>query len=310
MNNKIVIALGGNALGSSPEEQINNCKITAKSIVKIIKKGYDVVISHGNGPQVGMISLAMNAGSITDNLPEMPFAECGAMSEGYIGYHLGKAISKELHINKIKKDCACIITEVEVDKNDEDFNNPTKPIGPFYTKEEAEKINKEKGYTMVEDAKRGYRRVVPSPQPIKILELNAIKKLMHQNVVVIACGGGGIPVVLQKGGYTGIDAVIDKDMTSSLLARNIDASVLLILTTVPKVLINYKKENEEEISTMTIEEAQKYIDAGEFAKGSMLPKVEACLKFVDSPNKIAIITSLDEAANALEGKNGTRITFN
>lgn len=163
---------------------------------------------------------------------------------------------------------------------------------------------------MVEDAKRGYRRVVPSPQPIKILELNAIKKLMHQNVVVIACGGGGIPVVLQKGGYTGIDAVIDKDMTSSLLARNIDASVLLILTTVPKVLINYKKENEEEISTMTIEEAQKYIDAGEFAKGSMLPKVEACLKFVDSPNKIAIITSLDEAANALEGKNGTRITFN
>mgnify|MGYP000033119743 len=196
MNNKIVIALGGNALGSSPEEQINNCKITAKSIVKIIKKGYDVVISHGNGPQVGMISLAMNAGSITDNLPEMPFAECGAMSEGYIGYHLGKAISKELHINKIKKDCACIITEVEVDKNDEAFNNPTKPIGPFYTKEEAEKINKEKGYTMVEDAKRGYRRVVPSPQPIKILELNAIKKLMHQNVVVIACGGGGIPVVL------------------------------------------------------------------------------------------------------------------
>ena len=186
MNNKIVIALGGNALGNSPEEQINNCKITAKSIIKIIKKGYDVVISHGNGPQVGMISLAMHAGNISDNLPEMPFAECGAMSEGYVGYHLGRAISKELYINKIKKDCACIITEVEVDKNDPAFNNPTKPIGPFYTKEEAERINKEKGYIMVEDAKRGYRRVVPSPQPIKILELNAIKKLMHQNVVVIA----------------------------------------------------------------------------------------------------------------------------
>ena len=265
MNNKIVIALGGNALGNSPEEQINNCKITAKSIIKIIKKGYDVVISHGNGPQVGMISLAMHAGNISDNLPEMPFAECGAMSEGYIGYHLGRAISKELYINKIKKDCACIITEVEVDKNDTAFNNPTKPIGPFYTKEDAERINKEKGYIMVEDAKRGYRRVVPSPEPIKILELNAIKKLMHQNVVVIACGGGGIPVVLQKGGYTGIDAVIDKDMTSSLLARNIDASTLLILTTLPKVLLNYKKGNEKEIDTMTIEEAKKYIEAGEFA---------------------------------------------
>lgn len=309
MNKKIVIALGGNALGGTPEEQMENAKITAKSIVKIIKAGYDVVVSHGNGPQVGMIALAMHAGSVTESLPQMPFAECGAMSEGYIGYHLGRAISKELYINKIKKDCACIITEVEVDKSDEAFNNPTKPIGPFYTKEEADKITKEKGYVMVEDAKRGYRRVVPSPIPIKILELNAIKKLMNQNTVVIACGGGGIPVVLQKGGYAGIDAVIDKDMTSSLLAKNLDAGTLLILTTVPKVCINYKTENEKEITQMTLKEAQEYIDNGEFAKGSMLPKVEACMKFVDSKDKIAIITSLDEALNALQGKNGTRITF-
>ena len=309
---RIVVALGRNSFGVTFPEQQTNVKKAAKAVADLVEAKYQVVITHSNGPQVGMIQTAMTefARLEPEDRTVAPMSVCGAMSEGYIGYHLGKAISKELHINKIKKDCACIITEVEVDKNDEAFNNPTKPIGPFYTKEEAEKINKEKGYTMVEDAKRGYRRVVPSPQPIKILELNAIKKLMHQNVVVIACGGGGIPVVLQKGGYTGIDAVIDKDMTSSLLARNIDASVLLILTTVPKVLINYKKENEEEISTMTIEEAQKYIDAGEFAKGSMLPKVEACLKFVDSPNKIAIITSLDEAANALEGKNGTRITFN
>lgn len=309
MNKKIVIALGGNALGGTPEEQMENAKITAKSIVKIIKAGYDVVVSHGNGPQVGMIALAMHAGSVTELLPQMPFAECGAMSEGYIGYHLGRAISKELYINKIKKDCACIITEVEVDKSDEAFNNPTKPIGPFYTKEEADKITKEKGYVMVEDAKRGYRRVVPSPIPIKILELNAIKKLMNQNTVVIACGGGGIPVVLQKGGYAGIDAVIDKDMTSSLLAKNLDAGTLLILTTVPKVCINYKRENEKEITQMTLKEAQEYIDNGEFAKGSMLPKVEACMKFVDSKDKTAIITSLDEALNALQGKNGTRITF-
>ncbi|MDO4375623.1 MAG: carbamate kinase [bacterium] len=309
MNKKIVIALGGNALGGTPEEQMENAKITAKSIVKIIKTGYDVVVSHGNGPQVGMIALAMHAGNVTESLPQMPFAECGAMSEGYIGYHLGRAISKELYINKIKKDCACIITEVEVDKNDEAFNNPTKPIGPFYTKEEADKITKEKGYVMVEDAKRGYRRVVPSPNPIKILELNAIKKLMNQNTVVIACGGGGIPVVLQKGGYAGIDAVIDKDMTSSLLAKNLDASTLLILTTVPKVCINYKTENEKEITQMTLKEAQEYIDNGEFAKGSMLPKVEACMKFVDRKDKTAIITSLDEALNALQGKNGTRITF-
>ena len=309
MNKKIVIALGGNALGNSPEEQIENSKITAKSIIKIIKKGYDVVISHGNGPQVGMIALAMHAGKSTENLPEMPFAECGAMSEGYIGYHLGRAISKELFVNKIKKDCACVVTEVEVDKNDEAFNNPTKPIGPFYTEEEAKVIEKEKGYTMVEDAKRGYRRVVPSPLPVKILELNAIKKLMNQNTVVIACGGGGIPVVLQKGGYAGVDAVIDKDMTSSLLARSIDADTLLILTTVSKVSLNYKKENEKEIDMMTISEAKKYIDNGEFAKGSMLPKVEACIKFVDGPNKTAIITSLEAAADALEGKTGTRIIF-
>lgn len=306
---KIVIALGGNALGKTPEEQLKLVQNTAKSIVEIVKEGHEVIIAHGNGPQVGMINLAMdfacenNAGT-----PNMPFAECGAMSQGYIGYHLQQSISEELRKNNINKDCITLITQVEVDKNDKAFNNPTKPVGMFYSKEDALKIEKEKGYTFVEDAGRGYRRVVPSPKPINIIELNVIKQLIENNNIVIAVGGGGIPVIKTENGYVGTDAVIDKDLSSAKLATQLNADILLILTAVDKVYINYNKENQESLDEITLEEAQKYIEEGQFAKGSMLPKVEACMNFVKSyPEGKAIITSLDNAREALLGKTGTVI---
>ncbi len=306
---KIVIALGGNALGKTPEEQLKLVQNTAKSIVEIVKEGHEVIIAHGNGPQVGMINLAMdfacenNAGT-----PNMPFAECGAMSQGYIGYHLQQSISEELRKNNINKDCVTLVTQVEVDKNDKAFNNPTKPVGMFYSKEDALKIEKEKGYTFVEDAGRGYRRVVPSPKPINIIELNVIKQLIENNNIVIAVGGGGIPVIKTENGYVGTDAVIDKDLSSAKLATQLNADILLILTAVDKVYINYNKENQESLDEITLEEAQKYIEEGQFAKGSMLPKVEACMNFVKSyPEGKAIITSLDNAREALLGKTGTVI---
>ena len=306
---KIVIALGGNALGKTPEEQLKLVQNTAKSIVEIVKEGHEVIIAHGNGPQVGMINLAMdfacenNAGT-----PNMPFAECGAMSQGYIGYHLQQSISEELRKNNINKDCVTLITQVEVDKNDKAFNNPTKPVGMFYSKEDALKIEKEKGYTFVEDAGRGYRRVVPSPKPINIIELNVIKQLIENNNIVIAVGGGGIPVIKTENGYVGTDAVIDKDLSSAKLATQLNADILLILTAVDKVYINYNKENQKSLDEITLEEAQKYIEEGQFAKGSMLPKVEACMNFVKSyPEGKAIITSLDNAREALLGKTGTVI---
>ena len=306
---KIVIALGGNALGKTPEEQLKLVQNTAKSIVEIVKEGHEVIIAHGNGPQVGMINLAMdfacenNAGT-----PNMPFAECGAMSQGYIGYHLQQSISEELRKNNINKDCVTLITQVEVDKNDKAFNNPTKPVGMFYSKEDALKIEKEKGYTFVEDAGRGYRRVVPSPKPINIIEFNVIKQLIENNNIVIAVGGGGIPVIKTENGYVGTDAVIDKDLSSAKLATQLNADILLILTAVDKVYINYNKENQESLDEITLEEAQKYIEEGQFAKGSMLPKVEACMNFVKSyPEGKAIITSLDNAREALLGKTGTVI---
>lgn len=306
---KIVIALGGNALGKTPEEQLKLVQNTAKSIVEIVKEGHEVIIAHGNGPQVGMINLAMdfacenNAGT-----PNMPFAECGAMSQGYIGYHLQQSISEELRKNNINKDCVTLITQVEVDKNDKAFNNPTKPVGMFYSKEDALKIEKEKGYTFVEDAGRGYRRVVPSPKPINIIELNVIKQLIENNNIVIAVGGGGIPVIKTENGYVGTDAVIDKDLSSAKLATQLNADILLILTAVDKVYINYNKENQKSLDEISLEEAQKYIEEGQFAKGSMLPKVEACMNFVKSyPEGKAIITSLDNAREALLGKTGTVI---
>ena len=305
----LVVALGGNALGKTPEEQLNLVKNTAKSIVDLVSEGHNVVVSHGNGPQVGMINLAFDysheKGSGT---PEMPFPECGAMSQGYIGYHLQQAIQTELKARNINKNCAAIVTQVEVDKNDPAFNKPEKPVGMFYSKEEAEKIEQEKGYTFTEDSGRGYRRVVPSPKPIKKVELGLIKDLLNSGNIVIAAGGGGIPVIKKENTYEGVPAVIDKDRTSSLLARELNADILLILTTVETVCLKFNTKDQTNIRNINIEEAEKYINDGEFAKGSMLPKVESCIDFVKyNENGLGIITSLECAKEALLDKTGTII---
>lgn len=302
---KILIALGGNALGKNPSEQLELVKKVSLIIVSLVEMGNEIVITHGNGPQVGMINLAFdNNNSLGFN---MPFAECNAMSEGYIGYHLQQSIANELRKRSINKSCVSVITQVIVDKNDKAFLEPTKPIGSFYTKEESERLSLENNYIYKEDAGRGYRRVVASPEPIDIVEKESINSLINAGNIVIAVGGGGIPVVNDNGILTGVDAVIDKDLSSSLLARLIDFDMLLILTNVEKVCLNYNKENEIGLDTLSVDDALKYIDDGEFAKGSMLPKIKACVSFVKQTNKQAIITSLLSAKDALEGKTGTLI---
>lgn len=305
---KIVIALGGNALGNTPEEQLELVKKTSKTIVDLVEEGNDVVVSHGNGPQVGIINQAMDyAASQNIGTPVMPFPECGAMSQGYIGYHLQQAIENELAARDVHKNVVTLVTQVEVDPEDAAFENPTKPIGNFYTEEEAKKLEQENGFKMKEDAGRGWRRVVPSPIPIKIVELETIRTLVDEGKIVISCGGGGIPVIKEDGNYKGVPAVIDKDNSSCRLAIDLDADMLMILTAVDKVCINYNKENQQELSELNPYDAHKYILEEQFAKGSMLPKIEACLKFVEQTNKQALITSLLNAKDALDGKNGTLI---
>ena len=306
---KIVIALGGNALGKEPKEQLDLLKGVAKIIVNLVKEGNSIVLTHGNGPQVGQILLAMDYSANGDaGTPSIPFAECGSMSQGYIGYHLQQCLQEELNKQGIKKDCATIVTQVLVDLNDRAFENPTKPIGMFYSKEEAEAIEKEKGYTFVEDSGRGYRRVVPSPKPIDIIEKGIISKLVDDDNLVIAVGGGGIPVVRGENGLEGVAAVIDKDRSAALLAREINADMLLILTAVDKVFINYNTPDQMALDELTIEEANSYIESGHFAKGSMLPKVEACMEFVKgNAGKKAIIGSLEKASEAINGTSGTVI---
>lgn len=308
MRKKIVIALGGNALGNTPEEQLDLVKTTAKSIVDLVEEGNYVVVTHGNGPQVGMINLAMEVSHQEIDSPEMPFAECGAMSQGYIGYHLQQSIQKELVRRNMRRNCLTVITQVEVDKEDDAFKNPTKPIGSFYSKEEAEKIASEKGYTMKEDAGRGYRRVVASPKPKKIVEIRTIKDLLKKGNIVIACGGGGIPVIKYRNGFKGVDAVIDKDRTSARLALDLKADMLLILTAVDQVYINFNEDDEEKLRKMTIKEAKEYIKEHEFSEGSMLPKVEACIDFASKSSGYAVITSLKKARSAINGKAGTVIS--
>ena len=303
MSKKLVIALGGNALGKNNKEQLELVKKTATQIVNLVKKGYEIVITHGNGPQVGMISSRMEK----ENENKIPFPECGAMSEGYIGYHLAQALKNEFTKKKMNKNCVTVVTQVLVNKEDKAFKNPTKPIGKFYTKEEAINLSEKTGDTYKEDAGRGYRKVVASPKPKQIIEIFAIKALISTGSIVIACGGGGIPVVLEKKELKGIDAVIDKDLTSALLAKEINADILLILTNIDKVCINFNRENQQELDVITTTEAQNYINKNEFVKGSMLPKVEACLKFVLNTNKKAIITSLDKAEDGIDGKTGTGI---
>ena len=305
---KVVLALGGNALGNSPEEQIKAVRKTAVSIVDLVEDGNEVIVCHGNGPQVGMINLSMEtAHNSNPQISNMPFAECVAMSQGYIGYHLQKAIKNELSKRNMKNAVSTIITQVKVDKDDEAFANPTKPVGLFYSKEESEKLAAESGYTFKEDANRGYRRVVPSPKPIDIIEKEEINTLIKKDFIVIAGGGGGIPVVENDGQLEGIGAVIDKDFTSEKLAEISDADLLIILTAVEKVCINYGTENEEGLDELNLSRAQKLIEEKQFAEGSMLPKVKACLNFIQSgEGKIALITSLEKAKEGINGLTGTR----
>ena len=306
---KIVIALGGNALGKGPQEQLTLLKSVATTIVNLVKEGNQIVLTHGNGPQVGQIFLAMDYSSNGDaGTPKMPFPECGSMSQGYIGYHMQQSILNELDRQGVKKECVSLITQVLVDSNDSAFQNPTKPIGMFYSKEKAMEIEKEKGYVFTEDAGRGYRRVVPSPIPKKIIEKDAITSLLDNGTIVIAVGGGGIPVINSGNGLKGVEAVIDKDRSGALLAREINADTFLILTAVDKVCLNYNTDNEIMLDSLTKEEVEKYIDEGQFAKGSMLPKVEACLDFIgESTSRKAIISSLSKAKEAIDGKTGTVI---
>ena len=307
MSKRIVIALGGNALGNTPYEQLKLVEETAKPIVDLIEAGNQVVIAHGNGPQVGMINLGMGtaaeAGAIKS---DMPFPECGAMSQGYIGYHLQNAIGNELAARGIKKDVATIVTQVLVDENDPAFQNPTKPIGAFYDKENAERIAAEKGYTMVEDAGRGYRQVVPSPKPVDVIEKHMVNTLISDGYVVITVGGGGIPVVRRNGKLYGTPAVIDKDFASAKLAELVKADALVILTAVDKVAINFGKPEEKWLDEMSIAEAEQYIKEGHFAPGSMLPKVKAAISFAETGGE-AIIASLENAGKAVRGESGTTV---
>ncbi|MRG75307.1 carbamate kinase [Limosilactobacillus reuteri] len=308
---KVVVALGGNALGKSPEEQLKLVKNTASSLIGLIAAGNQVVISHGNGPQVGAINLGMNFAAEHGKTAAFPFPECGAMSQGYIGYHLQQSLENELHRRWMNKSVATIVTQIAVDPNDPAFENPSKPVGDFYTKEQADEIAKEKGYTFKEDAGRGYRQVVPSPLPMKIMELDSIKTLIDADKLVIAGGGGGVPVIITDKGLEGVPAVIDKDRSSALLADKIDADKLIILTAVDHVYVNYGKPDEKALKRLNVAEAQKYMKEGQFAAGSMLPKIEACLSFVEGhPEREALITSLDGLDDALADKVGTVIRDN
>ena len=304
---KLVIALGGNALGSTPYEQLRLVTETAKPIVDLIEAGNQVVIAHGNGPQVGMINLAMSTAANAKAIKsDMPFPECGAMSQGYIGYHLQNSIQNELKARGIRKSVATVVTQVLVDENDPAFQHPSKPIGAFYSKEEAEKIAAEKGYTMVEDAGRGYRQVVPSPKPVDVVEKDMVNTLIDAGHVVITVGGGGIPVIEKDGKLLGVPAVIDKDFASAKLAELVKADALVILTAVDRVAINWGKPNQTSLERMTCAEAEQYCKEGHFAPGSMLPKVQAAMSFAKTGGE-AIIASLENAAATLRGESGTKV---
>ena len=309
MSKRIVIALGGNALGNTAAQQLELVSLTAKPIVDLIAAGNEVIIAHGNGPQVGMINLGLStaaeAGAIKS---DMPFPECGAMSQGYIGYHLQNAIGNELTARGLRKDVATVVTQVLVDENDPAFQHPTKPIGSFYDKVAADRIMAQRGCTMVEDAGRGWRQVVPSPKPVDVIEKNTVRALVDSGTVVITVGGGGIPVVRRNGRLVGTPAVIDKDFASAKLAELLNADMLIILTAVEKVAINFGKHDQQWLSDLTPELARQYIAEGQFAPGSMLPKVQAALSFAESaPGRVALITLLEKAKDGIEGKTGTRV---
>ena len=302
---RYVVSLGGNALGNNAEEQKLLVSNVAKYIVKLMKDGHEVVIVHGNGPQVGMINNAFNEAK---SVPDMPFPECGAMSQGYIGFHLQNALQNELKAQGVKRNVVTVVTQVVVDKNDPLFQNPSKPVGSFMSKEEAEKVAQEKGWTVKEDAGRGYRRVVPSPLPIDIEEKEVISTLVKNGDVVICAGGGGIPVIREDNKLTGVAAVIDKDYASALVAELVDADYLVILTAIDNVCINYKQPDEKKLGKASLSEMKEYLKGDYFAKGSMYPKVNACVKFLTNcPGKTAIIAALENAASAFDEKSGTII---
>jgi carbamate kinase len=307
---RVVIALGGNALQDvnlppTAEAQLQVIRQTAKHIVDILQQGYDVTLTHGNGPQIGRIVLQNEAAQ--EITPSLPFDVCGAMSQGMIGYLLQLAVGDELWLHKMDPRVVTIVTQVVVDPADPAFQAPTKPIGKFYTREEADRLRLAQGYAMVEDAGRGFRRVVPSPRPVKIIEIGIIRDLLGLGLIVITVGGGGIPVIEEENGtLSGIAAVIDKD--AEKLAEDIEADVLLILTSVRRVALNYGTPQECTLDRMTVEEARRYLAEGHFAPGSMRPKIEAAIQFVESgPGRKTIIAELSQAVQALEGKAGTWI---
>ena len=311
MGKRIVIALGGNALGNTLPEQMIAVKETAKAIVDLIEAGNNVVIAHGNGPQVGMLQKAM--AELTRSNPEKyipcPLSVCVAMSQGYIGYDLQNALREELLDRGIFKGVSTVLTQVEVDPNDPAFQHPTKPIGAFMTREEADKLVEERGYDVVEDAGRGYRRVVASPMPQSIVEIESIRDMVDAGLVVVACGGGGIPVFKTEGHHLkGAAAVIDKDFASCVLAEQLNADMLIILTAVEKVAVNFNKPDQKWLDELTPAEARRYMEEGQFAPGSMLPKVQAAVRFAESKHgRTALITLLEKAKDGISGKTGTAI---
>lgn len=310
---RIVVALGGNALGNTPQEQKEKVANAAKTIVNLVAQGNELIIAHGNGPQVGMINLGLSHSAAAGVIKaEMPFPECGAMSQGYIGYHLQNAIARELESRNISKNIVTLITQVEVDAGDPAFSNPTKPIGAFYTEAEAKhKMASDPESIYKEDAGRGWRKVVASPIPVDVVEKESILHLVNSGFLVIACGGGGIPVVKKADGdYVGVPAVIDKDYASECLAEIVDADYLYILTAVDRVNINHKQPDEKSLIQITCAEAEEYAKQGHFAPGSMLPKVKASVKFSSSKaGRKAVICSLDKADLAMTGDAGTIITM-
>jgi carbamate kinase len=316
MKKRIVIALGGNALGDNLKEQMTAAQITAAAIVDLVEEGHEIAVVHGNGPQVGMIETAFEtAARVDQHFPVLPMSVCVALSQGYIGYDLQNTIRMALDKRGMKNQVATIITQVEVDPKDKAFENPTKPIGGFMTSEEAE-ILKTKGIPVMEDAGRGWRQVVASPKPVNIIEAETIKAMLAAGQIPIAAGGGGIPVAMKDGQYRGMGAVIDKDFSAAKLAEHIGADMLIILTAVEKVAINFGKPDQKWLDTLTVAEAEQYIAENQFAKGSMLPKVQAAMAFVKSsssrkgspPEPAALITLLTKARDGIAGKTGTIIT--
>jgi carbamate kinase len=306
----LVVALGGNAIqragqkGTAPE-QIANVSSAMASVAELAVRGYRIVLTHGNGPQVGTILVQQAAAEVSEGIPAMPMDVAGAMSQGQLGYMMQQCLQNELRKRGKPWPVATVITQMVVDPNDPAFENPTKPVGPFYTAEKAEELRKQ-GFRVVEDSGRGYRRVVPSPQPAAIAEIYAIRTLVNSGTLVICSGGGGVPVVRDSDGMLhGVEAVIDKDMGASLLAQKLEADRLLMLTDVEKVSINFRKPGQQELDKVTIEEAKRYTEEGHFAAGSMGPKVKAALQFVQAGGKQAIITQLHSAINAIDGKTGT-----